>query len=54
MGSTGGAVAQPLLGRVADINGYAASYLVGGVIQLGALPFIFLARRQKAVSDPID
>lgn len=54
MGSSGGVVAQPLLGRVADINGYAASYLVGGAIQLGALPFIVLARRQNAVSDPID
>ena len=30
MGSVGGVVAQPALGRVADVNGYGASYVVGG------------------------
>jgi MFS family permease len=54
MGSVGGIVTQPLLGRVADINGYSASYLVGAVISAGALPFVFLARRENAVSDPIE
>jgi MFS family permease len=54
MGSAGGVVAQPALGRVADVSGYAASYLVSAGIQVLALPFIFLARREKAVSDPID
>ncbi len=53
MGSAGGVVAQPLLGRVADVNGYAASYLVSGAIQALALPFIYLARREHAASDPI-
>ena len=53
MGSAGGVVFQPILGRVADVNGYGASYVVGGAIQALALPFIFLARREKAVSDPI-
>ncbi len=53
MGSLGGAVAQPVLGRVADVSGYAASYLVSGAISAFALPFIFLARREDAPSDPI-
>jgi MFS family permease len=53
MGSAGGVVAQPALGRVADVNGYAASFLVAGVIQAIAVPFVILARREHAVSDPI-
>ena len=53
MGSAGGVVAQPALGRVADVNGYAASFLVSGVIQAIAVPFVILARREHAVSDPI-
>ena len=54
MGSIGGTMAQPALGRVADTSGYAASYLVGGAISALALPFVFLARREQAPSDPID
>ena len=54
MGSVGGAVAQPVLGRVADVSGYAASYMVSGAISALALPFIFLARGEQAPSDPID
>jgi len=54
MSSLGGVVAQPALGRVADMSGYAASYLVSGVISAAALPFVFLARRERAPSDPID
>lgn len=53
MSSLGGVFAQPALGRVADISGYAASYLVSGVISGLALPFVFLAKREHAPSDPI-
>jgi len=53
MGSAGGVVAQPALGRVADVSGYAASYLVSAGIQVLALPFVLLARREHADSDPI-
>ena len=53
MGSAGGVVAQPALGRVADVGGYAASYVVSAAIQALALPFVILARREHAVSDPI-
>ncbi|HEY8636546.1 MAG TPA: MFS transporter [Candidatus Limnocylindrales bacterium] len=53
MGSAGGVFSQPALGRVADLNGYGASYLVSAGLQALALPFIVLARWEKAVSDPI-
>lgn len=54
MGSVGGTIAQPALGRVADVSGYAASYLVAAGINTLALPFVFLARRERAPSDPIN
>jgi MFS family permease len=54
MASSGGVVAQPALGRVADVSGYATSYLVSAVIETAAIPLILLARRTKASSDPID
>jgi MFS family permease len=53
MGSAGGVVAQPALGRTADLYGYPASYLVSAGIQTLALPFVLLARREHATSDPI-
>ena len=53
MGSAGGVFSQPALGRVADLNGYGASYLVSAGLQAMALPFILLARRESAASDPI-
>jgi MFS family permease len=53
MGSTGGVVAQPALGRAADAYGYATSYLIAAGIQAFAVPFIVLARRQNAASDPM-
>jgi len=53
MGSAGGVVLQPALGRVADVGGYAASYLVAAGIQCLALPFVVLARREKPASDPL-
>jgi MFS family permease len=54
MGSIGGAAAQPALGRVADVYGYGPSYVVAGVLQALAIPFVLLARRQRAASDPIE
>jgi MFS family permease len=53
MGSAGGVISQPALGHVADVNGYGVSYLVSAGLQALALPFILLARREKAASDPI-
>ncbi len=53
MGSAGGVVAQPFLGRTADLFGYPASYLVAAGAQALAVPFVLLARRERAPSDAI-
>lgn len=47
MGSGGGAVAQPVLGRVADATDYPTSYLVSAAIAAGAIPFTLLAGRSS-------
>ncbi len=51
MGSSGGVVAQPLLGRAADVYGYAASLAFGGVIGLIAVPFLVASRLQRPKAD---
>ncbi|WP_083936923.1 MFS transporter [Longispora albida] len=51
MGSSGGIVAQPALGRSADVWGYPASYLLSAGISALALPFVYLSRRQNAPAD---
>ncbi|WP_328991189.1 MFS transporter [Kribbella sp. NBC_01245] len=51
LGSTGGVVIQPVLGRSADVWSYGPSYVIGAGIQLLVLPFILLARRERAASD---
>jgi MFS family permease len=52
-GSTGGVVAQPLLGKAADVWGYPVSYVFSATIQALAVPFTWLARREKAGPDAI-
>jgi MFS family permease len=54
MDSTGGVWAQPVLGRVADVWGYAPSYLVGGAISALAIPFLGLSRRENAPADTME
>ena len=54
LGSSGGVVIQPALGKVADAASYATSYLVGAGITLAALPFMLLARRERPLSDPVE
>ncbi|MDQ1053024.1 MFS family permease [Arthrobacter sp. SORGH_AS 212] len=51
MGSSGGVVVQPLLGRAADLYGYPASLAVSGAVQLLAAPFILMSRRQRSPAD---
>jgi MFS family permease len=51
MGSSGGVVVQPALGRAADVYSYSTSFVFGGLIQLLALPFLVLSRRERAPSD---
>jgi predicted MFS family arabinose efflux permease len=54
MASAGGVAAQPGLGRVADVWGYSSAYVVSAAIQLVSVPFLLLARREKASSDRIE
>jgi MFS family permease len=51
MSSSGGVWAQPVLGRTADVSGYAASYLWSAAIATLAVPFLVLSRRQHAAAD---
>jgi MFS family permease len=54
LGSSGGVVIQPALGKAADAWSYATSYLVGAAIVAAAVPFTALARRERASSDPVE
>ncbi|MET0834577.1 MAG: MFS transporter [Actinomycetota bacterium] len=54
LGSSGGVVIQPALGKVADVWSYSTSYLVAAAFQLLAVPFTVLARRERASSDPVE
>jgi MFS family permease len=51
MGSSGGVVVQPILGRAADVWGYGTSYVVGAAIQVLAVPFLLRSRAQNAGAD---
>ncbi|HSX28973.1 MAG TPA: MFS transporter [Candidatus Saccharimonadales bacterium] len=51
LGSSGGVVIQPTLGKAADVWGYPASYLLSAGFQALALPFALAARR-RATIDP--
>jgi MFS family permease len=48
LGSGGGVVLQPLLGRAADAYGYATAYLFSAGVQALGAPLLWLARRQRA------
>ncbi len=52
--NTGGVWAQPVLGRSADVWGYAPSYLIAAGISLLALPCLALSRRQNADADVLE
>ena len=54
MSSTGGVWTQPVLGRAADLWGYAPSYLFGAGISALAIPFLALSRRENAPADRLD
>jgi MFS family permease len=51
LGSAGGVVFQPILGRSADLGGYGASMLWSGVITAFAAPFVLLSRRAGSPAD---
>jgi hypothetical protein len=51
MGSSGGVFIQPALGRAADVYSYSTSLVIGGVIELIAVPFLLLSRREGSPAD---
>ena len=51
MGSTGGVVIQPALGRAADMYSYGTAYVVGGALQLLAAPFALRIRSMDMEED---
>ena len=51
IGNSGGVVAQPALGRAADVYGYGLSYVISAGASVLALPFLFRAR---AAAHPAD
>jgi MFS family permease len=53
MASSGGVWTQPVLGRAADVWGYAPSYVLGAAISALGLPALFLSRRENAPADRV-
>jgi MFS family permease len=54
MASTGGVWTQPVLGKAADVYGYASSYLISAGIATLAVPFLALSRRQNNPADTLE
>jgi MFS family permease len=52
MASSGGVVAQPVLGRAADVWGYPASYLLSSAISAISIPFLARARGLEPPTGP--
>lgn len=53
MGSAGGVFIQPALGKAADVWSYGTSYIVAAFVQLGAAPFLLLAKKEHVQADVI-
>ena len=53
MGSAGGVVAQPALGRVADVYSLGLGYAVAGVVYAIQLPFLFAVRKLGLTADQV-
>lgn len=53
MGSAGGVVAQPALGRVADVYSLGVGYVVAGALYALRLPFIIGIRRLRLPADEV-
>jgi MFS family permease len=54
LGSSGGVAIQPVLGKVADVWSYPASFVASAAIQAFAIPFIWLAHRERASGDALN
>jgi MFS family permease len=53
MGSAGGVVTQPALGRVADVYSLGTGYVVAGLVYAIRLPFIIAVRRMRLPADEV-
>jgi len=53
MGSAGGVVAQPVLGRVADVYSLGLGYIVAGALWIMQLPFIWAVRRMGLAAEQV-
>ena len=51
LGSSGAVAIQPMLGKVADAWSYPVSYVWSAAIQALAIPFLWLARRERGSAD---
>ena len=51
MGSTGGVVIQPALGRAADVWSYGTAYIIGGAIHLVVVPMLMGTGRLNLKED---
>jgi MFS family permease len=51
MGSSGGVVVQPVLGKAADAYSYSTSLVLGSLVQVAAVPFLVGSRREGAAAD---
>jgi MFS family permease len=54
LGSAGAVAIQPVLGKAADVWGYPISYACSAAFQALAIPFIWLAKRERPASDAIE
>jgi MFS family permease len=54
MGSSGGIVIQPVLGKVADVWNYPISYAVSAGFQIASVPFLWLAKRENTKADVVE
>ena len=53
MGSSGGVVIQPVLGKTADVWSYGTSFRVASAFQFLAMPFLWLSRAEQAPADTV-
>jgi MFS family permease len=54
LGSSGAAIIQPILGKAADVWSYPTSYLASAGVQMLAVPFCWLARRERTSADAME
>jgi hypothetical protein len=53
MGSAGGVVTQPVLGRVADVYSLGLGYAVSGALYALQLPFLWVVRKMGLEADEV-